>query len=77
MAASYFGGEVKETRRHNRISSAHSSARLSRCSAGRIRRSDPVLDRYARITFEKSLIVGHPKAELVAPGHPLLEALVA
>lgn len=43
---------------------------------GRIRRSDPVLDRYARITFEKSLIVGHPKAELVAPGHPLLEALV-
>lgn len=41
-----------------------------------IGRSDPVLDRYARITFEKSLIVGQPQAELVAPGHPLLEALV-
>lgn len=41
-----------------------------------IGRSDPVLDRYARITFEKALIVGQPQAELVAPGHPLLEALV-
>lgn len=41
-----------------------------------IGRSDPVLDRYARITFEKALIVGTPHAELVAPGHPLLDALV-
>ncbi|MEY9518339.1 superfamily II DNA or RNA helicase [Bradyrhizobium elkanii] len=41
-----------------------------------IGRSDPVLDRYARITFEKALVVGKPQAELVAPGHPLLEALV-
>jgi hypothetical protein len=41
-----------------------------------IGRSDPVLDRYARITFEKSLIAGQPQAELVAPGHPLLEAMV-
>ena len=41
-----------------------------------IGRSDPVLDRYARITFEKNLIVGQPQAELVAPGHPLLEAMV-
>lgn len=41
-----------------------------------IGRTDPVLDRYARITFEKSLVVGQPQAELVAPGHPLLEALV-
>lgn len=41
-----------------------------------IGRSDPVLDRYARIVFDKSLIVGQPQAELVAPGHPLLEALV-
>lgn len=41
-----------------------------------IGRSDPVLDRYARVTFEKALIVGKPQAELVAPGHPLLEALV-
>lgn len=41
-----------------------------------IGRSDPILDRYARITFEKSLIVGQPQAELVAPGHPLLDSLV-
>ncbi len=41
-----------------------------------IGRSDPVLDRYARITFEKTLIAGTPQAELVAPGHPLLDALV-
>nr|GAJ31432.1 RNA polymerase associated protein rapA [Bradyrhizobium sp. DOA9] len=41
-----------------------------------IGRSDPVLDRYSRITFEKDLVVGQPQAELVAPGHPLLEAVV-
>jgi superfamily II DNA or RNA helicase len=41
-----------------------------------IGRSDPVLDRYARITFEKSLIAGQPQAALVAPGHALLEAMV-
>lgn len=41
-----------------------------------IGRADPVLDRYARITFEKALIVGQPQAELMAPGHPLLESLV-
>lgn len=41
-----------------------------------IGRSDPVLDRYARITFDKGSIAGKPQAELVAPGHPLLESLV-
>ncbi|PBB91719.1 RNA helicase [Mesorhizobium sp. WSM3864] len=41
-----------------------------------IGRTDPVLDRYARVTFEKALIAGQPQAELLAPGHPLLEALV-
>jgi hypothetical protein len=41
-----------------------------------IGRGDPVLDRYARVTFEKSLVVGQPQGELVAPGHPLLEAAV-
>src|SRR5260221_10728455 len=39
-----------------------------------IGRGDPVLDRYARVTFEKSLIVGHPQAALLPPGPPLLEA---
>ena len=41
-----------------------------------IGRGDPVLDRYARVTFEKALIVGQPQAELLAPGHPLLESVV-
>jgi SNF2 family DNA or RNA helicase len=41
-----------------------------------IGRSDPILDRYARVTFEKDLIRGQPQAELLAPGHPLLEAAV-
>lgn len=41
-----------------------------------IGRGDPVLDRYARVAFEKHLIAGHPQAELLAPGHPLLEATV-
>ncbi len=37
---------------------------------------DPVLPRYERITFEKSLIApsGQPLAAFVCPGHPLLDA---
>jgi Domain of unknown function (DUF3883) len=41
-----------------------------------IGRGDPVLDRYARVTFEKTLVTGQPQAELLAPGHPLLDAVV-
>jgi superfamily II DNA or RNA helicase len=41
-----------------------------------IGRGDPVLDRYARITFDKALIIGKPQAELLAPGHPLLDATI-
>ena len=41
-----------------------------------IGRGDPVLDRYARVTFEKTLVNGQPQAELLAPGHPLLDAVV-
>ena len=41
-----------------------------------IGRADPVLDRYARVTFDKALIAGQPQAELLAPGHPLLDAAV-
>ena len=38
----------------------------------------PVLPKYQRITFEKNLVhvEGKPLAELVAPGHPLLEAVL-
>jgi len=39
---------------------------------------DPVLPRYERITFEKSLIApsGQPPAAFVCPGHPLLDAVI-
>src|SRR5207249_235777 len=38
--------------------------------------ADPVLQRYERIAFEKSLIApqGEPLAAFVCPGHPLLDA---
>ena len=38
----------------------------------------PVLPKYQRVTFEKDLVhaEGKPLAELVAPGHPLLEAVL-
>ncbi len=41
-----------------------------------IGRGSPVLDRYERVTFEKSLISvpGQPLAAFVCPGHPLLDA---
>jgi len=39
-------------------------------------RRDPVLERYARICFDKSYIPGDIKAALVAPGHPLLDGVV-
>lgn len=41
-----------------------------------IGRADPVLDRYGRVTFDKAFIAGQPQAELLAPGHPLMTALV-
>ena len=38
----------------------------------------PVLAKYERVTFDKSLVrqIGAPPAELLAPGHPLLEAVI-
>ena len=41
-----------------------------------IGRGDPVLQRYRRICFDKAHIPGQPQAALVAPGHPLLDALL-
>jgi hypothetical protein len=36
-----------------------------------------VLPRYERVTFDKNLVrpEGKPKADLLAPGHPLLDAV--
>ncbi|MCC5805065.1 MAG: DUF3883 domain-containing protein [Opitutales bacterium] len=41
-------------------------------------RSAPVLRSYERVTFQKEQIRldGHPPAALIAPGHPLLDALI-
>src|SRR5262249_33276456 len=38
----------------------------------------PITSRYARVTFEKELVAsdGQPQAQLLAPGHPLLDATV-
>ena len=41
-----------------------------------IGRADPVLPRYRRICFDKAGVHGQPQAALVAPGHPLLDALI-
>ena len=52
--------------------------------ARRIDRWNPVAERYERITFERDLVapaaptgsVRHPVAALIAPGHPLLAAVI-
>jgi len=38
----------------------------------------PIVPRYTRVTFEKALMapIGEPQAQLLAPGHPLLDATV-
>jgi superfamily II DNA or RNA helicase len=41
-----------------------------------IGRGDPVLERYARVAFDKPFLTGSPQAALLAPGHPLLDATV-
>ena len=39
-------------------------------------RHDPVLERYARVCFDKAHVPGDPRSALLAPGHPLLDAVV-
>jgi superfamily II DNA or RNA helicase len=41
-----------------------------------IGRTDPVLDRYSRITFDKAFINGTPQAELMAPGQALVDVIL-
>ena len=41
-----------------------------------IGRTDPVLSRYRRVCFDKEGVSARPQAALVAPGHPLLDALI-
>ncbi|GAA1311849.1 RNA helicase [Planotetraspora silvatica] len=44
-----------------------------------IRVGVPVLRRYERVTFDRDLVrpAGRPRADLLAPGHPLLDAVVS
>ena len=37
----------------------------------------PVARRYERVTFDKDLVNHPPRAELICPGHPLLDALIS
>ena len=41
-----------------------------------IGRSEPVLERYEQVCFEKNLINGPPVAAYLCPGHPLLDATI-
>src|ERR1700732_4598907 len=63
-------------RRRTCASIRSAPARFNSSRTSSIGRGDPVLDRYARVTFDKTLIIGQPQAVLVAPGHPLLDATV-
>jgi superfamily II DNA or RNA helicase len=69
-------------REQGRFEVTHVPASLRNVGAGAVRRAGgrlstrPVAARYARITFEPALVDGRVSAELVAPGHPLMDALV-
>ena len=69
-----FGGRLVE-RETDRFEVTHVPAELrSRAST----RGRPVVRRYERVCFDKDLVhvPGLPDAQLVAPGHPLLDAVV-
>jgi hypothetical protein len=70
------GGTARE-RERGRYELTHVPAVL-RGGDGASRR-EPILPRYERVTFEKALInvPGKPLAEFLAPGHPLLQAVIA
>ncbi len=75
-AFKHLGGSVHE-REAKRFEIAHVPV-LIRSRDRSIGTGDPVLQRYERITFEKSLIgiTGKALAEFVCPGHPLLDATI-
>src|SRR5690606_17270319 len=70
------GGTVRE-RESRRYEVTHVPAPV-RSRNRQIGTGDPVLNRYERIVFEKSLISppGKPLAAFVCPGHPLLDAVL-
>src|SRR3990170_2196323 len=70
------GGTVRQ-REHRRYEITHVPAPL-RHRDRLIGMGEPVLPRYERVTFEKSLIApqGQPLAAFVCPGHPLLDVIL-
>ena len=75
-AFKHFGGRISE-REPGRYEITHVPADIR--ARDRHFGSAPLLRRYERVTFEKSLMTpaGQAFAELLAPGHPLLDATVA
>jgi superfamily II DNA or RNA helicase len=67
------GGTIRE-RENRRYELTHVPAPL-RTRDRLIGRGEPILNRYERITFEKSLIPGNTPAKFVCPGEPLLDAV--
>jgi superfamily II DNA or RNA helicase len=70
------GGSIRE-REPRRYEITHVPAPV-RSRDRQIGAGDPVLQRYERIVFDKSLIAppGQPLAAFVCPGHPLLDAVL-
>jgi superfamily II DNA/RNA helicase len=75
-AFSRLGGSARQ-REARRYELTHVPAAL-RARDRLIGMREPVLARYERVAFEKSLIApqGQPRAALVCPGHPLLDAAI-
>lgn len=70
------GGSVRE-REKDRYEITHVPPSI-RNRSSLIGTGSPVLPRYERITFEKELrsVPGKPLADMVSPGHPLLDATI-
>jgi superfamily II DNA or RNA helicase/predicted nucleotidyltransferase len=75
-ALARLGGQVSR-RESGRFEVRHVPAEV-RAQEQAIRATRPILRRYERVTFEKELVSapGLVRAELIAPGHPLLDAVV-
>jgi superfamily II DNA or RNA helicase len=70
------GGNAKQ-KEPRRFEITHVPAPIRNCDR-QIGIREPVLPRYERIAFEKSLVApqGQPLAAFVCPGHPLLDAVI-
>ena len=75
-AFQHLGGSIKQ-RESRRYEVKHVPAKI-RNRDRLIGLGEPVLQRYERIAFEKSLVApqGQPLAAFVSPGHPLLSATI-